>query len=124
VRAALCCLFILAGAGAVACAGVGGARLMGALPFSPGVVAVAGSRSLPLEACAVVSAVASELVASGCSIVCDCCAGADAAVLAAPALPSACCAPGVRVAPARVPPARVPPPRWMLCSRLQLLACP
>lgn len=39
---------------------------MGALPFSPGLVAVAGSRSLPPEASAVVSTVAGELVTSGC----------------------------------------------------------
>jgi predicted GIY-YIG superfamily endonuclease len=56
---------------------------MGALPFPAGVVAVAGSRSLPLEASAVVAAVARELVAGGCSLVVGCCVGADAAVLAA-----------------------------------------
>lgn len=56
---------------------------MGALPFSPGVVAVVGSRRLPPEASALVAAVAGELVAGGCSIVVGCCAGADAAVLAA-----------------------------------------
>jgi hypothetical protein len=65
---------------------------MGALPFSPGVVAVAGSRRLPLEASALVSAVARELVAGGCSIVCGCCAGADAAVLAALAGAGGCAA--------------------------------
>jgi hypothetical protein len=63
-----------------------------ALPFSAGVVAVAGSRRLPPEASAVVSAVADELVAGGCSIVCGCCAGADAAVLAALAGAGGCAA--------------------------------
>lgn len=67
----------------VAPAGVGGPWLMGALPFSPGVVAVAGSRSLPPEASTLVAAVAVELVAGGCSLIVGCCAGADAAVLAA-----------------------------------------
>lgn len=56
---------------------------MGALPFPAGVVAVAGSRRLPPEASALVSAVTRELVAGGCSLVVGCCAGADAAVLAA-----------------------------------------
>jgi hypothetical protein len=65
---------------------------MGALPFSPGVVAVAGSRSLPPEASVVVSAVARELVAGGCSLVCRCCVGADAAVLAALAGAGGCAA--------------------------------
>jgi hypothetical protein len=65
---------------------------MGALPFSPGVIAVAGSRSLPPEASTLVTAVALELVAGGCSIVCGCCAGADAAVLAALAGAGGCTA--------------------------------
>jgi hypothetical protein len=65
---------------------------MGALPFSPGVVAVAGSRSLPLEASALVAAVAGELVVGGCSLVVGCCAGADAAVLAALAGAGGCAA--------------------------------
>jgi hypothetical protein len=65
VRAALRCLSVLAGAGAVACTGVGGARLMGALPFAPGLVAVAGSRSLLPAASAVVAAVAGGWVLRG-----------------------------------------------------------
>jgi hypothetical protein len=66
---------------------------MGALlPFVPGVVAVAGSCSLPPEASVVVSAAARELVAGGCSIVVGCCAGADAAVLAALAGAGGCAA--------------------------------
>jgi hypothetical protein len=63
-----------------------------ALPFAPGAVAVAGSRSLPPEACAVVSAVARELIAGGCSIVTGCCVGADAAVLTALAGAGSCAA--------------------------------
>jgi hypothetical protein len=65
---------------------------MGALPFSVGVVAVAGSRSLPSEASAVVAAVAREFVADGCDLVVGCCAGADAAVLAALAGAGGCAA--------------------------------
>jgi hypothetical protein len=65
---------------------------MGALPFPAGVIAVAGSRSLPPEASAVVAAVAGELVAGGCSLVVGCCAGADAAVLAALAGAGGCAA--------------------------------
>jgi hypothetical protein len=63
-----------------------------AFPFAPGIVAVAGSRRLPLEASVVVSAVAGELVAGGCSIACGCCLGADAAVLAALAGTGGCAA--------------------------------
>jgi hypothetical protein len=72
---------------------------MGALPFSPGVVAVAGSRSLPPEASAVVAAVARELVVGGCSIVTGCCVGADAAVLTALAGTGSCAAGAPRGTP-------------------------
>lgn len=44
-------------------------------------VAVAGSRSLPSGGAQLVSAVVSELVASGCALVCGCATGADAAVI-------------------------------------------
>jgi hypothetical protein len=47
----------------------------------PGVVAVAGSRSLPPQASALVAAVCRALVVSGRSLVVGCCSGADAAVL-------------------------------------------
>jgi hypothetical protein len=127
VRAALRCLSVLACACAVACACVGGARLMGALPFPAGVVAVAGSRSLPPKVCAVVAAVARELVTGGCSLVCGCCVGADAAVLAALAGTGGCAAGApLRVLCAWGPggaPARVPPRRWVRCSRLQGRVC-
>lgn len=51
------------------------------LPFPPGVVAVAGSRSLPPQASALVGRVSRALVRGGCSLVVGCCVGADAAVL-------------------------------------------
>jgi hypothetical protein len=63
---------------------------MGTLPFPAGVVA--GSRSLPPEASALVSAVAREFIAGGCSMVCGCCVGTDAAVLAALAGAGGCAA--------------------------------
>lgn len=53
----------------------------------PGVVAVAGSRSLPPKASALVVAVCRSLVASGRSLVVGCCVGADAAVLGCSAAP-------------------------------------
>jgi len=49
--------------------------------FRGGCVAVAGSRSLPSGGARLVSAVVSELVASGCALVCGCATGADAAVI-------------------------------------------
>ena len=56
---------------------------MGALPFVPGVVAVAGSRSLPPGGgSALVGRVACELLAGGCLLAVGCCVGADASLLA------------------------------------------
>jgi len=49
--------------------------------FRGGCVALAGSRSLPSGGARLVSAVVSELVASGCALVCGCATGADAAVI-------------------------------------------
>ncbi len=51
--------------------------------FSSGVVAVAGSRSLPWGGAALVAEAAGFLAASGCSFVVGCCVGADAAALSA-----------------------------------------
>jgi hypothetical protein len=62
-----------------------------------GVVAVAGSRSLPLEASALVAAVCRSLVASGRSLVVGCCSGADAAVLGCAVAPSGRGVPAARV---------------------------
>lgn len=58
-----------------------------------GIVAVAGSRSLPPGGAALVGRVAADLAESGCSLVVGCCRGADAAVL--------------RSVPVLVPPSRV-----------------
>lgn len=49
----------------------------------PGVVAVAGSRTLPASASALIVRVASDLAASGASFVVGCCSSADAALLSA-----------------------------------------
>jgi hypothetical protein len=49
----------------------------------PGVVAVAGSRTLPASGSALVIHVASDLAAGGASFVVGCCSGADAALLSA-----------------------------------------
>jgi hypothetical protein len=51
--------------------------------FTGGVVAVAGSRSLPAGDAALVAEAARVLAGSGCSLVVGCCRGADAAVLSA-----------------------------------------
>ncbi len=51
--------------------------------FRNGVVAVAGSRSLPAGGVALVAEAARVLAGSGCSLVVGCCRGADAAVLSA-----------------------------------------
>ena len=51
--------------------------------FDGGVVAVAGSRSLPGRGAKLVAEVARDLVASGCSLVVGCCRGADAAAFCA-----------------------------------------
>ena len=51
--------------------------------FTGGVVAVAGSRSLPEGGAALVAEAARVLVGSGCSLVVGCCRGADAAVVSA-----------------------------------------
>lgn len=47
--------------------------------FDDGVVAVAGSRSLPVGGLALVGSVSRSLVASGCSLVVGCASGADSA---------------------------------------------
>jgi predicted Rossmann fold nucleotide-binding protein DprA/Smf involved in DNA uptake len=49
--------------------------------FAGGVVALAGSRSLPAGGARLVSSVVGDLVASGCQLVCGCATGADAAVI-------------------------------------------
>jgi len=49
--------------------------------FAGGVVALAGSRSLPAGGARLVSSVVGALVASGCALVCGCATGADAAVI-------------------------------------------
>jgi hypothetical protein len=49
----------------------------------PGVLAVAGSRTLPASGSALVVRVASDLAAGGASFVVGCCSGADAALLSA-----------------------------------------
>lgn len=64
---------------------------------APGVVAVAGSRSLPPQAFALVGAVCRSLVASGRSLVVGCCVGADAAVLGCALAPSGRGVPAARV---------------------------
>ncbi|MGY6217343.1 hypothetical protein ACW73L_19490 [Methylolobus aquaticus] len=52
-------------------------------PFSPGVVAVAGSRAVSSQLAVLVGPVCRALVRGGCSMAVGCCAGVDAAVLAA-----------------------------------------
>jgi hypothetical protein len=49
--------------------------------FSSGVVALAGSRALPLGGASVVGYVVQSLRSSGCSLVVGCCTGADEVVL-------------------------------------------
>lgn len=51
------------------------------LVFAGGVVALAGSRSLPSGGARLVSSVVGALVASGCALVCGCASGADATVI-------------------------------------------
>lgn len=60
-------------------------------------MAVAGSRSLPPQASALVGAVCCSLVASGRSLVVGCCAGADAAVLGCASAPPGRGIPAARV---------------------------
>lgn len=55
--------------------------------FHGGVVAVAGSRSLPGGGAECISEVARDLVASGCSLVVGCCRGADVAAFSAVSVP-------------------------------------
>lgn len=65
--------------------------MVGRCVFPPGVVALAGSRSLPASALPLVRAVVSSLLAGGCSLAVGCCVGADQRALGS-------CAPGqVRV---------------------------
>jgi predicted Rossmann fold nucleotide-binding protein DprA/Smf involved in DNA uptake len=78
-----------AGVGGLRAGAVGGA-LVAAVPLPPalagasgGVVAVAGSRSLPPGGAPLVASVARSLVAAGASLVVGCAVGADAAVVAA-----------------------------------------
>jgi predicted Rossmann fold nucleotide-binding protein DprA/Smf involved in DNA uptake len=77
------------------CAGAVGGALVVAVPLPPalagaagGVVAVAGSRSLPPGGAPLVVSVACSLVAAGASLVVGCAVGADAAVVAAVPLAS------------------------------------
>lgn len=55
--------------------------VLSALPAAPGVVALAGSRSLSPIGAAVVAGVSSSLAAAGFSVAVGCCVGADSAVL-------------------------------------------
>jgi hypothetical protein len=80
-----------AGVGGLRAGAVGGALMAGVVASLPpalagaagGVVAVAGSRSLPSGGAQLVASVAHSLVAAGASLVVGCAVGADAAVVTA-----------------------------------------
>jgi predicted Rossmann fold nucleotide-binding protein DprA/Smf involved in DNA uptake len=84
-----------AGVGGVGAGAVGGALVAGVVVSLPsvlaagGVVALAGSRSLPPGSAQFVAGVARSLVAAGASLVVGCAVGADAAVLSSGVPPSA-----------------------------------